>query len=210
MTPTYQNLLRILSRYLSQVNAKLALDRALRRIDVTPASLGEQHTAALLPLLERSLNLFVEHNRLPQLLAELGRHQVIDASALEEKVIVVASEQDLSEVRIQARQICQEMGATALTRQKAVTLVSELARNIVLYAGEGQIALAPSLTPRKRLVVRATDNGPGIPNLQAILAGDYRSKTGLGMGLRGCKRLADRFEIDTGSSGTRIEAEVYV
>jgi serine/threonine-protein kinase RsbT len=208
MTPTYRNLLTVLSRYLSQLNAQLALDRSLRRLDLTPASVGDQHVNSLLPYLERSLNLFVERNRLPHVLAELGQQQT--AAQLEEKIITLKTEADLTEARILARQMCQDIGAGSLTRQKVITLVSELARNIVLYAQQGSVQLSPLLEPRKRIVVRATDTGPGIVNLPQIMAGEYKSKTGLGMGLRGCKRLADRFEIDTGAWGTRIEAEVQI
>jgi serine/threonine-protein kinase RsbT len=111
---------------------------------------------------------------------------------------------------VQARQICQDLAVTPLMRQKVVTLVSELARNIVLYAQHGQVELAPFLEPKKRILVRATDEGPGISNLEEILAGNYKSRTGMGMGLRGCKRLSDRFDIETGSWGTRIEAEIQV
>src|SRR5262249_30133150 len=117
-------------------------------------------------------------------------------------------EADLSDARLWAREMCDDLGGSSLTRQKVATLVSELARNIVLYAQRGRIELAPALEPRKRIVVRAIDTGPGISDLSKILDGDYKSRTGLGMGLRGCKRLADRFEIDTGNWGTRIEAEI--
>ncbi len=209
MTATYQNLLAVLSRYLSKVNASLALDRALRRIDLTPGSVGDQHVGSLIPQLERTLTLFVERTRLPQLVADLQNGRAAPLR-VEERVISVVTEADLSEARIQARQLCQEIGATSLMRQKVVTLVSELARNIVLYAGQGRVELSPHLEPRKRIVVRATDAGPGIPNLGEIMAGDYKSRTGLGQGLRGCKRLADRFDIETGTWGTRVEAEISV
>jgi serine/threonine-protein kinase RsbT len=209
MTATYQAMLKVLSRYLSQVNAKLTLDRALRRVDLTPGAVDERHLPLVIPHLERSLNLFVDKAHLPTLLAELGAGQV-DPSSLSDRTITIASEQDLTVVRVEARQVCQDVGASSLNRQKVVTLVSELARNIVLYAGKGRVELSPALQPRKLIVVRASDSGPGIPNLAQILAGDYKSRTGLGMGLRGCKRLANRFEVETGAWGTRVEAEVHV
>jgi serine/threonine-protein kinase RsbT len=141
-------------------------------------------------------------------MAELGQPRI--EQAIGERRIAVLSEADLSEARVQARQVCVSMGAPSLTTQKVATLVSELARNIVLYAGEGQIAISPEVQLPKRIVVRANDSGPGISNLKEILAGEYKSKTGMGMGLRGCKRLSNRFEIDTGHWGTRIEAEIRV
>lgn len=209
VTATYQNLLGVLTRYLSKVNAQVALDRALDRVDLSRDALGDHHVAILVPQLERTLNLFVERSRVPQLIAEL-RQQSDVRPRVEPSIIDISSEADLSHARVQARQMCQDLGVPSLTRQKVVTLVSELARNIVLYAREGTLELAPQLEPRRRIVVRATDEGPGITNLQQILAGEYKSKTGMGMGLRGCKRLADRFDIETGDWGTRIEAEIQV
>jgi serine/threonine-protein kinase RsbT len=208
MSAAYENTLFVLSRYLSRVNAKLTLERALRRIELTPENFDNSHIEILKPHLERSLALFVERARLPHLLAALGERQV--PKGLSERGLQVANEMDLTEARIQARQVCQDIGAPKLTTQKVATLVSELARNIVLYAQPGRIEIAPHLEPRKRIVIRASDSGPGIANLEQILAGDYKSKTGLGMGLRGCKRLADKFVIDTGAWGTKIEAEVHV
>jgi serine/threonine-protein kinase RsbT len=129
---------------------------------------------------------------------------------LEPSRIEITSEADLSFARVQARQLCQELGAPSLMRQRVVTLVSELARNIVLYAQKGTLELAPHFEPKKKIIVTATDDGPGINNLEQIFAGEYKSKTGMGMGLRGCKRLSDRFDIETGDWGTRIEAEIQV
>src|SRR5262249_13500551 len=50
-------------------------------------------------------------------------------------------------------------------------------------------------TPPQLLVVRITDRGPGIPELAAVLEGRYRSRTGMGVGIVGARRLMDRFEI---------------
>jgi serine/threonine-protein kinase RsbT len=199
----------VLQSYLSNVNAQTTLDRALSRIDLRERSFEDHHIAAVIPHLERSLKLFVDRARLPTLLSELHA-QADTLPRIEPRIIVIGSEDDLSEARVQARQVCQNLAVPSLMRQKVVTLVSELARNIVLYAQRGQLELAPHLQPQKRIIVRATDNGPGIANLQQILAGQYVSKTGMGMGLRGCKRLANRFDIDTDNTGTRIEAEIQV
>jgi serine/threonine-protein kinase RsbT len=208
MSATYRSTLEVLSRYLSRVNAQLTLDRALRRMDLTPGNLAEHHMASLLPQLERAMQLFVERSRLPHLMAELRRER--SGPAITERRVSITTENDLSEARLQARQACMDIGAPMLTTQTVATLVSELARNIVLYAGEGRIEISAQLEPRKRVLVRASDSGPGIANLEQILAGNYKSKTGLGKGLRGCKRLAHRFDIDTSSSGTRIEAEIHI
>ncbi len=208
MSSVYQSTLQTLSRYLSRVNAELTLDRALRRMELTKASLGEAHLHRLVNELERSLNLFVERGRLPHLLDELRRHE--RAPSISDRVVNVADDAGLSEARIVAREICQNLGAASTVTQKVATLVSELARNIILYAKQGRIELSPAVDGRRRIVVRAIDAGPGISNLEQIMAGQYKSKTGMGMGLRGCKRLAHRFDVTTGDWGTRVEAEIHV
>jgi serine/threonine-protein kinase RsbT len=68
--------------------------------------------------------------------------------------------------------------------------------------------MVPGNPTRPRLVIIASDAGPGIPNLDEIMSGRYRSRTGLGAGLLGTKRLVDNFELQTGPSGTHIEVEV--
>jgi serine/threonine-protein kinase RsbT len=93
--------------------------------------------------------------------------------------------------------------------QKVTTIVSELARNIVLYAQRGNIEIGFNHLERKgQIVVTAVDNGPGIPNLNQIMGGQYQSRTGLGKGILGTKRLADSFHISTSNQGTSITAAV--
>ena len=73
-----------------------------------------------------------------------------------------------------------------------------------------RLEIVPVNSGKKRIVVRAIDRGPGIPNLEEVLSGRYRSKTGLGRGLLGTKRLADRFDITSTISGTHVVAEIAV
>ena len=91
--------------------------------------------------------------------------------------------------------------------QKIVTVVSEVARNIVSYTPGGALELALKAETRTFMVI-ATDEGRGIPNLDEIMAGRYKSKTGLGAGIVGVKRLSNHFEIQTGPTGTRVHSEV--
>ena len=207
MNTVYERFLAVLSRYLSRVNAQLMLDRAIKRTILSPERLAASDIDALLPHLERSAQLFVERRRLPELLAELRGDS---ASAPSSSTIPIKDEEDVSRARVAARDMCEAMGASSLHVRKVATLVSELARNIVEYTPGGRIELVPLLEPRKQILVRASDSGRGIPNLEEIMSGGYKSKTGLGMGIRGSKRLADRFQIDTGRTGTRIEAEVHL
>jgi anti-sigma regulatory factor (Ser/Thr protein kinase) len=90
---------------------------------------------------------------------------------------------------------------------RAVTAVSELARNIYLYAQTGEVRLTLAEEPDRSLLftVVAADHGPGIPHLDEVLAGRYRSRTGLGKGLMGARTLLDGFDIKTGPGGTTVK-----
>jgi serine/threonine-protein kinase RsbT len=173
-----------------------------------PGQLTRFNLAMLMPHLERVAELFVDRGKLQQLKQEL--RSAHGRTSVRAQTIEITIEADVSRARIAAKDLCEQMGSTPLTAQKVATVVSELARNIVEYTPGGQIELLPTLQPQRRLLVRATDTGTGIRNLQEIMSGQYKSKTGLGAGLRGSKRLVDRFDIDTQPTGTRIEAEVAI
>jgi anti-sigma regulatory factor (Ser/Thr protein kinase) len=88
---------------------------------------------------------------------------------------------------------------------RAVTATSELARNIYLYARTGEVHLEVSEKDGKvAFLVVASDRGPGIAHLDEVLAGTYRSQTGLGRGLAGARALLDELDIKTGPHGTTI------
>lgn len=123
--------------------------------------------------------------------------------------ITVRRETDVSVARSQTREFCRRAEARPAIVQRCATIVSELSRNITSYTPGGEILLrfvGDGAPPRLRIV--AADTGSGIPQLHEIEQGTYRSRTGLGMGIRGCARLADSFHIDTATTGTTVVAEV--
>jgi serine/threonine-protein kinase RsbT len=89
--------------------------------------------------------------------------------------------------------------------------VSELARNILLYVGDGEVRLATLDAPRRGIEIVASDAGSGIADVSAVMDRDYRSRTGMGMGLKGTKRLMDQLEIATRpGAGTTVTARKYL
>ena len=119
-------------------------------------------------------------------------------------------EHDVVLARQRARQVAQLLGFDAQDQTRLATAVSELARNAFEYANGGRVRFEVE-TPsgpgaRQSLVVRVSDDGPGIADLQAVLDGRYVSKTGMGVGLVGARRLADRFRVDSAPGrGTTVE-----
>jgi signal transduction histidine kinase/DNA-binding response OmpR family regulator len=89
---------------------------------------------------------------------------------------------------------------------RVATAVSEIARNAFRYAGGGDVdfSLEGESAPQL-LLIRVTDHGPGIADLNLILNGRYRSSTGMGMGIVGARRLVDQFDIrSTHRRGTEV------
>jgi serine/threonine-protein kinase RsbT len=123
-------------------------------------------------------------------------------------VIPIRGEADMNHARMLARETCKLVALRGYQAQKVVTAVSELARNIARYAGAGRIRFRVD-TNTEYIVVIAEDDGPGISNLDEILAGTYRSRTGLGRGLLGSRDLADHFDIRTSPNGTVVKIAFY-
>jgi signal transduction histidine kinase/CheY-like chemotaxis protein len=88
---------------------------------------------------------------------------------------------------------------------RIATAVSEIVRNALRYAENGAIhfELDAGAAPQQ-LSIRIEDRGPGIPHLDDVLAGRFRSSTGMGQGIVGVRRLMDRFAIESSPTGTRV------
>lgn len=206
----YEQVLDVLTAHVATINARSMLDRAMSRAGLRSAEFQMAHLGAILPALDHGLRLFVDaesYLTLRRRLDELSNNSGVDVEA---QRIPIKEEQDISRARNSARALSQLMGARSLVVQRVATIVSELARNIVSYTPGGEVELRPLTTGTRRLLVCATDIGSGIDDVELVLSGRYQSKTGMGLGLVGTRRLADRFDIQTGTQGTRIEAEVHI
>ena len=117
-------------------------------------------------------------------------------------------EHDVVLARQRARQIGGMLGFDVHEQTRIATAVSELARNAHEYARGGQVRFLVERDPTAghSLVVRVRDEGPGIADVDAILDGRYVSRTGMGLGILGARRLSDRFRIDSAPGrGTTVE-----
>ena len=124
--------------------------------------------------------------------------------------IAIKIEGDIVRARGAGRDMCRDLGLSEINQVKVATAISELARNIFHYAKTGNIALRRLAAPRAGIEIIATDQGPGIPDVKLVLSGAYKSKTGMGKGLLGARRLVDFFEVETGPDrGTRVVLRKY-
>ena len=118
----------------------------------------------------------------------------------------IRSEADVVFVRQRARQIAALLEFDHLEQTRISTAVSEIVRNAFLYAGGGRAQFSIEGRAPEQLIIRISDRGQGIPNLAAILAGSYKSQTGMGQGLLGAQKLMDTFRAETvPGHGTTVE-----
>ena len=119
--------------------------------------------------------------------------------------VTIRREGDVVLARQRTRTIARLLGFDVQDQTRLATATSEIARNAFEYAKGGQVDFVlEGRTPPQILLVRVTDRGPGIRQLDRILRNEYESSTGMGLGLVGARRLVDRFHVDTSPQGTAV------
>ena len=122
--------------------------------------------------------------------------------------IIVRDEQSLAAAVLGATRAAKDAGLASIAAQQLATVTSELARNILKYAGQGKIKFE-KLEQKGREGIRliASDNGPGIEDIDRAMAEHYSTGGTLGLGLSGAKRMMDEFTVTSQpGQGTRVEA----
>jgi serine/threonine-protein kinase RsbT len=105
---------------------------------------------------------------------------------------------DIVAARRRARELATEIGFSGSALTIIATAISEVARNIVVYANRGEIVLtAVQRGNRRGVLVVARDEGPGIPDIPRAMQDGFSTGKSLGLGLPGAKRLMDEFEISS-------------
>lgn len=121
-----------------------------------------------------------------------------DMSLREASRIHVEHNEDLVRVRAIVRDAALEMGFSQTDLVRIVTATSELARNIMRYAGSGFVEVAWVKSRDGRgLRIRFEDRGPGIEDVPLAMTDGYTTSRGMGKGLPGARRLVDEFEIES-------------
>jgi serine/threonine-protein kinase RsbT len=140
-----------------------------------------------------------------------GRQHLQARAPGEEYVVPIESEADIVSARQMGRTLGAEIGFRSGELALIATAISELARNIVLYAGRGEIVLLQvSEGSRQGLIISARDQGPGIQDLTEAMRDGFSTSGGLGLGLPGVKRLMDEFGITSAPGrGTTVTGKKW-
>jgi serine/threonine-protein kinase RsbT len=114
----------------------------------------------------------------------------------EEIRVAINSDQDIVTARQKGRALAIEVGFSSGDATLVATSISELARNIVSYARKGEIQLKMVQgSGRQGILIIASDDGPGIPDIRQAMRDGFSTSGSLGLGLPGVRRLMDEFEI---------------
>jgi serine/threonine-protein kinase RsbT len=211
-----------LKPYFSPPIAKALLGMSMRRANLPADGLTFESIPTVVGALERALPAYIADQgrrndclqALRRLLAlapraagtngaahgSIAKVAAFGAPPIPTITVVIRSADDVTSACEGAREIARQVGFSHVDQTKVATAVSELARNILLYAGSGEVRLSGVSAPRRGIEAAAVDRGPGIADVAVVMSNSYRSRTGMGMGLKGAKRLTDSFEL-TSSPG---------
>lgn len=110
----------------------------------------------------------------------------------------IYTEWDIVAARQLGRNEAKKSGFGTVDQARITTAISELARNIYLYAGKGKIEIKRlSENDFFGITIIASDEGPGIPDIRKVMEDGFSTSGGLGAGMPGVKRLMDEFKVET-------------
>jgi len=131
---------------------------------------------------------------------------------MDELSVPIASDADVVVARQRGRTLASQVGGSGADLTLIATAISEVARNILLYAKRGEIILKSTTDGNKRgIIIIARDEGPGISDIALAMRDGYSTGKGLGLGLPGAKRLMDEFTIVSAvGKGTTVTMTKWV
>jgi serine/threonine-protein kinase RsbT len=223
-----EDVVEALKQYFSAPIARALLTSTLRRAKIPGGALPRETIPDVISALERALPMYIaDAGRRGDCLGrlrKLTRDPALNGSVASpapappppnalpaaSTTIQVVTADDVSNACEVGRDLARQVGFLNVQQTKIATAIAELARNILLYAISGELRIAAIDVPHRGVEIAARDEGPGIKDLELVMAGSYRSRTGMGLGLRGSKRLMDTFEIETSPKGTSVLARKFV
>ncbi|MBN4071871.1 anti-sigma regulatory factor [bacterium AH-315-F18] len=130
----------------------------------------------------------------------------------EKSRVFIRGEIDMSLAIVEINRVAAKAGYKETQKHAIATVVSELVRNILKFAGEGEVSFQlVKEGGRQGLKVIAMDQGPGIEDIELAMSENHSTAGTLGLGLPGVRRLMDEFSIDSQpGKGTCVSATKWL
>ncbi len=128
-------------------------------------------------------------------------------TTLSKDKMAITREQDMVLFRNRVKEAAVRIGMGLVNQTKLITAASELFRNMIRYAGSGEV-LIEVISKGRESGIRLTfsDQGPGIADISLAMQDGYSTGKSLGLGLPGTRRLMNEFDLQsTPGVGTTIK-----
>jgi serine/threonine-protein kinase RsbT len=132
--------------------------------------------------------------------------QTTTITTLSKDNVSITREQDVVPFRNRVKEQAIRIGMSLVNQTKLITAASELVRNMIRYAGQGEVRIEV-VSKGREAGIRLTfsDNGPGIADINLAMQDGYSTGRSLGLGLPGTRRLVNEFDIkSTVGQGTTV------
>jgi len=142
----------------------------------------------------------------------VSREEAVAVLEEREERVAILSDSDVVRARQVGRSLAASIGFSQTDQALIATAISELARNIVLYARTGEVRVdALKANGRTGMLVVARDEGPGIQDVEQALEPGFSTSGGLGLGLPGVRRLMDEMKVESKRGrGTIVTARKWL
>lgn len=127
-------------------------------------------------------------------------------TTLNKQDFLIVREQDVVPFRNKVKEEAVKIGMGILNQTKLITAASELVRNLLKYGGGGNAEIEVVTNGRENgILLRFSDKGPGITDIDLAMKDGYSTGKSLGLGLPGTKRLVNEFDIKSAEGeGTTV------
>ena len=127
------------------------------------------------------------------------------STEMDKVTVAIKNESDIVAARQAGRQMLRELGFSSVDQTRLATAISELTRNVIKYAGEGECRIIDESNPvmiQVKIVVE--DHGSGIPDIDEAMTVGFSTGNSMGAGLPGTQRLVHDFYIESEPGHTEV------
>jgi len=125
------------------------------------------------------------------------------------RTVDITTEADIVTARSAGRELARDLSFGIADQTRLATAISELARNVVRYAGKGFCHLRDETVNGTSIIgVTVEDSGPGIPDIDRAMKDGFSTGKSLGAGLPGTNRLVKDMRIESRPGSTKISFRI--